>query len=1626
MHTHRFRVRLAAILCLGTAVAVPAAVRFVDAASAGPAAPYTNWGSAAQTIQEAVDVSEPGDLILVTNGTYNAGGRIGFDAEEGTSGVTNRVCVGKAVSVQSVNGPGMTAIEGAADPEYTFGESSVRGVCLTNGAVLSGFTIRQGYTTGEGGGVWCAGPDAVVSNCLIQGCAASGAGGGIRGGTIVNSLLMGNSAANGAGADGVVAVNCTIVNNEALGYGGGVGGGTFRHCIIYYNRAWVGDNYADGVFTRCFTTPLPDEQESSGSGNNSTNEPGLVGVNSPYLLPTSPCVDAGTNEDWMAAATDIDGEPRVNGLVDVGADELWADGLTGPLSVTVSATYTQVAPGFVVSFQGEVEGRAKGYHWIFGDGAVETNVFTASHAYGATGRYHCVLAASNIGTRAAATVTVQVVKGQYYVALSGSDANAGTNWITAKRRIQAAVDVSVPGSVIWVSNGLHNIGGRAGCPEGSVLTNRVAVHQPVTVRSVNGPATTFIVGRADPATTNGELSVRGAYLTNGAALVGFTITNGHTGPAEGLVAADGDGGGIWCESAAAVISNCVVTGCAAARSGGGVAGGRLVNTRVVGNRAGYSGGGGENIEAHNCAILGNRAESFGSGVSDGHFRNCIVYYNGTDPCENYSGGSFSNCCVTPVPEGESHANNFANEPRIVSQADPRLLVSSPCVNAGTNDEWMASATDMDGEPRLNGTVDAGADELWPAGLTGALSAAVSVLPTQAVPGSAVAFLAVVRGRAAGYTWSFGDGAMAEDGFSVGHAYAVTGLYRCVLSVSNATGGIAATVDVQVVDGNYYVRPDGNDAAEGKSWAAAKQHIQVAVDAAPEGATVWVTNGVYDTGGAVGPSAGAMLTNRVAIHKPLTVRSVNGPGVTVIVGHADPGLMYGDQAVRGVYLAGGAVLAGFTVTNGYTRAWDYLSEEDASGGGVWCASPEAVVSNCVITGNGAALHGGGVYGGRLVNCIVSHNDAESGGGCYAADADNGTIVGNRAAWGGGTAGGGAFHNCIVYYNDAAAEGNYSGGTFSNCFAAPLPEEAPGSESGSNSTNEPGIASLSAPWLVQSAACRDAGAFSGWMAEATDIDGEPRTNGAVDVGADEFWPGGLTGTLWVSASASYTQVAPGAVVRFLGDVRGRAAETAWNFGDGTVVTGLFSAAHAFGAAGQYACVWTASNETLRAAATVTVEVVDAHYYVALSGDDAHAGTSWPAAKRQIQAAVDIAIPGSVIWVSNGVYSMGGRLDYPAGTTLSNRLVVDRPVTVRSVNGPGSTAIAGGPDPLTVYGDAAVRCVYLADGAVLAGFTLSNGYTRAEYSEGDTGGGGLWCESGLAVVSNCIVTDCAAALNGGGAYGGSLYNCLVARNHAGFSGGGCHGSDAYNCTIVSNIAAVAGGGTLGGLFMNSIIYGNVSPNNENYAGGSFLYCDTAPLPDETTAAYFLENIGDDPLLADPGAGNYRLSSGSPCINGGLNMDWMAGATDLDGQPRITDGLADIGAYESGDTGVDFDGDGLPDEWEHRYSRGRTNMNPYADNDGDTQSNADEYTADTDPTNAASLFGPIVNAAGGGPFSLELPGSSTGRQYGVYGKTDLVPESDPWILSGPLMPGTGSNLVLNATNLGARAYYRAGVRRP
>jgi len=321
-----------------------------------------------------------------------------------------------------------------------------------------------------------------------------------------------------------------------------------------------------------------------------------------------------------------------------------------------------------------------------------------------------------------------------------------------------------------------------------------------------------------------------------------------------------------------------------------------------------------------------------------------------------------------------------------------------------------------------------------------------------------------------------------------------------------------------------------------------------------------------------------------------------------------------------------------------------------------------------------------------------------------------------------------------------------------------------------------------------------------------------------------------------------------------------------------------------------------------------------------------SSWETAAHVIQDAADTASDGDTVLVTNGVYRTGGR---PVGeSTLTNRVAVDRSLHLLSVNGSEVTIVEGAKAANGGNGDGAIRCVYLTNGASVSGFTLTNGATRSllELISGvprGIGGGGV-SGSSNSVVSDCLLTGNSAdfgggasggklnnctlkgnsALDGGGAVSSTLYNCILIENTAasptafyGFSGygGGALRCVLYNCTVVGNSAKGgffflgSGGGTYDSMLTNCIAYYNSAFSGPNYAGATPDSTCTYPFPTNGVG-----NITNAPLFVDTNDwADLRLQPNSPCIDAG-NNDFVTTLTDLDGNPRIINGIVDMGAYE------------------------------------------------------------------------------------------------------------------------------------
>ena len=177
-------------------------------------------------------------------------------------------------------------------------------------------------------------------------------------------------------------------------------------------------------------------------------------------------------------------------------------------------------------------------------------------------------------------------------------------------------------------------------------------------------------------------------------------------------------------------------------------------------------------------------------------------------------------------------------------------------------------------------------------------------------------------------------------------------------------------------------------------------------------------------------------------------------------------------------------------------------------------------------------------------------------------------------------------------------------------------------------------------------------------------------------------------------------------------------------------------------------------------------------------------------------------------------------------------------------------------------------------------------------------------------------------------AITNCVFAENSAGLGGAVANQADSRpvvtNATFSGNTAATAGGALYNSASFptvtNSILWADTSNgavsevDNVEGSSAAITYCTVAGgCALGTCTSDDTANLSSDPLFVDAAQGDYRLQSGSPCIDTGNGAVLPSDAHDLDadgdtaeatpdlaGRDRVLDGNgddlaeADRGAYE------------------------------------------------------------------------------------------------------------------------------------
>ncbi len=690
------------------------------------------------TIQAGMVGAMIGDTVIVADGIYTGAGNKDLDFG------------GKAITLRSANGAGSCIIDCEDDGR---GFSFLSGE--TPATVLDGFTITAGYAY-TGAGIRCGSScSPTIKNCIISRNSATLPAGGNVGGGIY---------CGGTGADPAI-INCTITGNISGYYGGGIGSThradpTIINCTITGNFAYSSGGgiysyyYSDPTLTNCIvwnnswgqisgpaTVTYSDIEGSWAGEGNIDVDPVFAFADDPYLLPGSPCIDAGTNTPpGGLPQTDDDGNPR----------PLDGDG-DGILVADMGAhEYNAQEPSIALS------PHTAEFFGTVGGPDPDDQVLSIRNSGGGTlnwqGEAGCAwlqpVPSTGTSTGEVDDVTLQVditglEHGKHFCPLMMFDEEAvnGPRWMEVTlflsstlhvpaeyQTIQAAIDAALPSDdIVLVADGTYT---------GPDNKNLDFAGKAITVRSENGPETCIIDCESDG---------RGFYLHSregpDAVVSGFTITNGSV--------KAGGGGAIYLYNSSPTISNCRITGNSASWGGGlyfsNPSDPTIIDCTITGNSASWGGGiycSGSDATLTNCTISDNSADwggGIGCGSSSPIITNCTI----TGNTASTGGGILYENSGTPTILNSILWGNTATDGSEIallkdpyhSIGCPTLTVSFSDIQGGQSALYLESSCapnwvegNIDADPRF---IDQGAGDLLLSPGSPAIDAADNgALPTQ--------------------------------------------------------------------------------------------------------------------------------------------------------------------------------------------------------------------------------------------------------------------------------------------------------------------------------------------------------------------------------------------------------------------------------------------------------------------------------------------------------------------------------------------------------------------------------------------------------------------------------------------------------------------------------------------------------------------------------------------------------------------------------------------------------------------------------------------------------------------------------------------------------------------------------
>jgi len=752
--------------------------------------------------------------------------------------------------------------------------------------------------------------------------------------------------------------------------------------------------------------------------------------------------------------------------------------------------------------------------------------------------------------------------------------------------------------------------------------------------------------------------------------------------------------------------------------------------------------------------------------------------------------------------------------------------------------------------------------------------------------------------------------------------------------------VAAAAVCTLNAAHYYVDANnGNDANSG-AQGSPRRTLQGAmgISGLADGDVVHAAAGTYREGGA---SYGNVGKSRVVITRKILLVADEGAGKTFIEGQksAEATTGHGSDSMRCAYFAVAGVIKGFTLTNGYVTAG--LSGNLGNGGGV---SGGGLCVECRFVQNRALNRGGAASGATLLRCYVGQQLGSYGvySGVNLIDSEydctlsayshiwaynttfvRGTVSGSTTAY--ENAYNCLFlstsqsmyyanlYNCYVVLGQGTGVVDKDGNSKFNVPLSDLPYD--------DATMRPVVGSIAIDSGINAYYAQATNNWSAlWMQHVgKDYAGGPRIqNGRIDVGAGENDPNDhVLSIIDAQGALHVTGAEKGSTVLHEGE--SRTFTVSRDFSTQMLLTGVRVNGEFFtftGESEELTHTFTYGYDDPQTAFVVMAVYAEHNdWYVNASApnDDANGRTPY-LARRTLMGGMALAKSGDTVHAAPGVYDEGAG---NAANTGSNRVYVTAGVMLVGDRGAGVTTIKGKRSEYAANGCStnSLRCVELANGAVIKGFTLTDGYAPTCFNgtyianENNRVGGAI--RGGLAV--ECVITNCCSASRGV-IVSTTLLRCYVGPNTA---DNGCYMSvSMIDCVYDFTKTAYSIVRAYNTMFLKGYIEGNnnsqVNAYNSLFFGASPRYCNlynchgTEAMGAGSVDKDGLSRSGVDAAEYAYDAATYRPLAGSRSLDAGVN-DYYAMATngwsalwmrqlgkDYAGGQRVYNVTVDIGPGE------------------------------------------------------------------------------------------------------------------------------------